>query len=189
MLSWDRKKITNDSWEFEQVEDFSVFSDFICGNDDLDDFIQNDAKKHKEALIAETYSFRFIDEGGLRTAPLAFISLSNDTIPLSKEQKKVFHRTLRRYKTYPAVKVARLGVYRDLQGNNIGTAVLNLIKLLFLSSNRTGCRFITVNAVNRPRVLKFYLNNDFKFLDEQQDAADKTRFMFYDLKRFTILTA
>jgi hypothetical protein len=186
MLSWDRKKIISDSWEFEQVEDFSLFSGFECGDDDLDDFIRNDAKTHKRELIAETYAYRFIDEEGLKTAPLAFVSLSNDLVRLSKKQKKVIHWTLRGYEHYPAVKVARLGVHRDLQGKNIGTELLNLVKLLFLSNNRTGCRFVTVNAINKQRVLSFYSNNDFSFLDEEQGTADKTRFMFYDLKRFVM---
>jgi len=91
MLSWDRNKIVGDDWEFAKVDDFSEFNDFDCGDNDLNDFIHNDARAHRDGLIAETYSFKFVDEQGRKTAPVAFVSLLNDSVPLTtnKQRRKI----------------------------------------------------------------------------------------------------
>ncbi|MFZ2448529.1 MAG: hypothetical protein WAW37_19385 [Syntrophobacteraceae bacterium] len=187
MLSWDRnspKKISGTGWEFSQVSDFAEFSGFDCDDDDLNGFIWNDAKLHKDFLIAETYAYRFLDDNGNPTAPIAFASLSNDTIPLSENLKGIFGLDGFEYKNFPAVKLGRLGVHRDLQRQNIGTEILNILKALFITNNRTGCRFLTVNAYNRLTVLSFYIRNDFQFLNEEKFRNKETQFMFYDLLRY-----
>ena len=58
----------------------------------------------------------------------------------------------------------------------------------FVCNNKTGCRFITVDAYNNPDTIDFYQRNEFDFLtpsDEQED----TRQMYYDLKPFYLLNA
>ena len=126
--------------------------------------------------------------------PVAFISFLNDSIRLeeetdSKKKKKTnFFRYLRRhiplpkrnYSSYPAVKIGRLGVETPYQGNSIGTLVLNMSKKLFLTQNRTGCRFVTVDAYNTPRVIEFYRDNGFDFLSDEDEKRD-SRTMFFDL--------
>jgi len=187
MLSWDRnseRKIKGTNWEFSQVDDFSEFSSFNCDDDDLNDFIWNDARSHKDFLIAETYAYKFLDDQGHPTAPIAFASLSNDSIPLPSVIKDEHGLSAFGYKNFPAVKIGRLAVHRELQSGNIGTGILNILKTLFITNNRTGCRFITVNAKNRPRTINFYLKNDFQFLDEEKYKTKLTQFMFFDLLRF-----
>lgn len=182
MLSWDRNKIETDDWEFYKAGNPSEFEQFDCGDEDLNDFVHNDADLHRKELIAETYAFRFkIKE--LTTAPVSFVSLSNDSIHLktSRQKKKIPHKL--RYSQLPAVKIARLGVHKDLQGKRIGTLLLDLIKEIFTTNNRTGCRFLTVDAYNQERTISFYQRNDFDFLDPD-DSSEKTRIMYYDLKRF-----
>lgn len=185
MLSWDRRRVKGANWVFEQVEDFSIFEGFDCGDEDLNDFISNDAWRYRAELLAETYAYRFLNEQGEPSAPLAFASLANDVIFLSKAQKrKLLYHKLRGYDSYPAVKIARFGVHSAAQCMNIGTSIMNLVKMLFTTNNRTGCRFITVNAYNRDPVLGFYVKNDFTFLDPEKDKEKHTRFMFFDLKRY-----
>ena len=187
MLSWDRKIVKGETWFFEQVEDFGMFQDFDCNDNDLNDFIHNDARKYREELLAETYAYRFLEDEGNPSAPVAFVSLANDIVPLTKAQKrKLLHYTLRGYDTYPSVKIARLGVHAAAQGMNIGSAVINLIKCIFTTNNRTGCRFVTVNAYNKDKVISFYTKNDFTFLTPEKDEDNRTRFMYFDLKRYKI---
>lgn len=63
---------------------------------------------------------------------------------------------------------------------------MNYIKGYFLDKNKTGCRFITVDATNNERTIKFYQKNGFDFLTEK-DKAEKTRLMYYDLIVFSNL--
>lgn len=184
MLTCDRNSIESEGFVFSKITDFSVFRGFDCGRDDLNDFIRNDAEPHKVELIAETYAFAVKTDDKL-SVPLAFVSLSNDTIKrvdLPKSVIKSIPRQLR-YAALPAVKIGRLGVRKLFQSMDVGTAVINLMKQLFTTENRTGCRFMTVDAYNDDRVLNFYLRNGFDFYHER-DANEDTRIMFFDLKTF-----
>ncbi|MBN1534553.1 MAG: GNAT family N-acetyltransferase [Spirochaetes bacterium] len=193
-------RIASDHFVLARLEindDFcEACTDFDCGKQDLNDFFQNDAFEHKSELLAETYYFQPIkaeDEGLFY--PVALISYLNDYIPLSKEERRVIKKSfwkhleknvphkLRGYSSFPAVKIGRLGVNKKYQRNNIGTHLLNLTKQYFLKHNKTGCRFITVDAYNDQITIDFYKKNGFQFLWEE-DKKKQTRTMYFDLKRF-----
>jgi ribosomal protein S18 acetylase RimI-like enzyme len=89
---------------------------------------------------------------------------------------------IRQMQAFPAVKIGRLGVSFQYQRQGIGTHLLNLTCKMFLKDNRTGCRFVTVDAYNSESVLDFYKRYGFDFLT-QQDEERKTRAMFIDLAR------
>jgi GNAT superfamily N-acetyltransferase len=86
--------------------------------------------------------------------------------------------------TLPAVKIGRLAVDKQFQSNGIGSSVLDFIKGWFTEGNKTGCRFIVIDALNKPDTLNFYSKNGFLYLNPK-DNKDKTRLMYFDL--FTIL--
>ncbi|MCB1168677.1 MAG: hypothetical protein KDK33_21150, partial [Leptospiraceae bacterium] len=65
----------------------------------------------------------------------------------------------------------------------LGRQILDLLKADFVTNNKTGCRFITVDAYNNPKTLGFYGRNGFEYLDET-DSNKKTRLMFFDLAVF-----
>ena len=52
---------------------------------------------------------------------------------------------------------------------------------MFTHGNRTGCRFITVDAYHD--AVGFYLKCGFDFISEK-DQNEMTRSMYYDLKAF-----
>ena len=83
-----------------------------------------------------------------------------------------------RLKSYPAAKIGRLGVSESLKGMNIGSMLLKFIKLYFTTDNKTGCRFITVDAY--AAAIPFYLRNGFVPLNEE-DADEPTRLLYFDL--------
>lgn len=49
-------------------------------------------------------------------------------------------------KSYPAVKIGRLGTQRMCSGQGLARDIIDYIKVLFTNGNRTGCRFLTVDA-------------------------------------------
>ena len=58
---------------------------------------------------------------------------------------------------------------------------LDSVKYLFTHGNRTGCRFLTVDAL--ATATGFYEHNKFRFFTEK-DKDDDTRLMYFDLKDF-----
>ena len=84
----------------------------------------------------------------------------------------------KRLQSYPAVKLCRLGVAQSIRGKNVGSMLLDFIKLYFIGENKTGCRFITVDAYIN--AVPFYEHNDFQHL-KIHDEDRITRLLFFDL--------
>ncbi len=195
MLSSYRNKIEYGDfvlYNLRGLEEFKCCQHFDCGDDDLNEFFQCDAEPHKTELLATIYCLKLKKAtDGKDSPPLAFISYSNDVIPTAKTKNfEAFQDYLtnsipaqKHYPFLPAVKIGRLGVHKEYQGHHIGTYLLNLTKQLFTTNNRTGCRFITVDAYKDHKVTKFYKKNDFQFLNDS-DRGKKTRIMYFDLKRY-----
>jgi len=162
---------------------------FDCGDSDLNAFLLDDAKSYQSQLLAVTY---LVMEG---SDAAAFFSLSNDKLTCAPEDsfaRRVWNRLQRkvpnpkRRQSYPAVKIGRLGVCSKMQGSGLGREILDWLKILFLTENRTGCRFITVDAYNNENTIGFYERNDFTLLTESDKDSD-TRQMYFDLKPFADL--
>jgi GNAT superfamily N-acetyltransferase len=150
---------------------------FNCGETkagkDLTDFFINKSKDHLKQLLAVTY----ILESNNKT--IAYYSVLNDKVDRSRKINK-FIPDAKNYSTYPAVKIGRLGVHKDHQRESIGTELFDYIKVLFITNNRTGCTFITVDAYNETNVIEFYIKNGFAF-PSSKDKDDKIRLMYFDL--------
>ena len=82
---------------------------------------------------------------------------------------------------FTAVKVGRLAVSEKYIGQGVGRLMLDSVKFIFTHGNRTGCRFITVDAL--ATATGFYELNKFRFFTEK-DKDDDTRLMYFDLKDF-----
>lgn len=165
----------------------TIIKPFDCGDADLNDFLFNDAKPYLFELYAVTYLYIFGDD------TVAFFSVSNDSISfdektISRTDWNRFCRRIpyvKRRHDSPAVKIGRLGVNKQFHNTGIGFQLLTYIKIFFIDNNKTGCRFITLDAYNNPETLSFYKKNGFTFLTES-DEADKTRSMYFDLKPFSV---
>lgn len=94
---------------------------------------------------------------------------------------------------YPAVLIGRLGVDRGFGKKNIGSDLMDFIKAWFIDpDNKTGCRFVVVDAYIDKYVIDYYKSNGFveMFSSEDQEkeyynlkSEDtlKTRLMYFDL--------
>lgn len=153
---------------------------FDCSDNDLNEFFFNDAKNHQEDLLAVTY---LIESD---TETIAFFSIMNDKISAEDFDSKTQFRKLissklpyrKRHKSYPAIKIGRLGVNSNFQCKGLGRTIIDYIKQLFVENNRTGCKFVTVDAYKES--LNFYKKNDFEYLTSK-DLNSDTRLMYFDL--------
>ena len=99
----------------------------------------------------------------------------------------------KRLRRCPAVLIGRLATNKKFAGKGIGTAVMDLIKNWFRYNNKTGCRFIIVDAYNSDSTIHYYQKNGFKYLVEDERFEAKymeigvgrlplnTRLMYFDL--------
>lgn len=169
---------------------------FDCGHPDLNDFFSNDCIAYSKELLVKSYCFRLDSDPSVIAC--AF-TVSNDSIKvnsLPNSRKKKLVKSIPRpkqFRSYPAVLIGRLGVNKVFKGAGIGRELMDFIKSWFIdSNNKTGCRFIVVDAYNEPIPIKYYKQNDFEFLFSTEDQekeymgllADnqlKTRLMYFDL--------
>lgn len=160
---------------------------FDCGDEDLNDFILNEAKLYRKELLAVSYVLEQVESHLVH----AYFSMANDRISLADfESKTEFNRfrkvrfvNEKRMKSYPAVKLCRLAVDRTLKGHSIGTYLLNFIKSFFVVNNKTGCRFLTVDAY--APAIPFYEKNGFVLLNDD-DIDAPTRLLYFDLKDIAV---
>lgn len=157
---------------------------FDCGNNDLNDFFFTDSRVACKELVSVTYAFIEDDK------TYAFFSISNDAVKRELLTGSAFKRVAKKvprgkqYSGLPAVKIGRLGVCSELHKKGLGTEILSFIKAWFTDgNNKTGCRFILVDAINDACTITFYQKNGFIFLSSK-DEGDKTRLMFFDLVTF-----
>ncbi|ANQ48250.1 GNAT family N-acetyltransferase [Flammeovirga sp. MY04] len=169
---------------------------FDCNNDDLNDFFINDAVKYSKDLLGKTYVFVLDTD---KSNIVCMFTVSNDSLKaedLPNSRKKKVNKNISRQKqkkSYPAVLIGRLGVSKEFIGKGIGTQLMDFIKAWFLDpTNKTGCRFLVVDAYNQENAISYYLKNGFLFLfsTELQEkeymnlALNKnlnTRMMYFDL--------
>jgi GNAT superfamily N-acetyltransferase len=169
----------------QRLEADDTRPEFDCGDSDLNEFFKTDSKEYSKELLAVTYL-------ALRKgSPVAYFSVLNDAIkkqdtdtPVSafKRINKSIPRP-KQYKNIPAVKIGRLAVCAHEAGKKAGSYMMDFIKYWFKNGNKTGCRFILVDAYNKEKVIKFYQNNGFKFMTSK-DAKSSTRIMYFDLIEF-----
>ena len=149
--------------------------EFHCGEADLDDFFSKDAFEYEEFRMGKSYCIRLNDDP---KTIVAIYTVSSDSIrifdlPRSRRDAmlKITHHR-KRLKRYPGILIGRFGVNSEFAHQGIGSQVLDVIKLWFDSSVvKAGCRFLIVDALNKPEVLAFYGKNGFEtlFTSEQQE--------------------
>ena len=171
---------------------------FSCGDEDLDDFFANDAIAYEKELMGKTYCWVLRDDV---TRIVGMITLANagiQTTHLQNHPRRKLNDLIpyaKQGRTYPGVLIGRLGVSVDFQGAQyrVGAQIMDFIKNWFRSyDNKTGCRFVLVDAVNNDHAVKYYERNGFHPLfpriNDEKDfyhipEADnlRTRMYYYDL--------
>lgn len=155
---------------------------FDCGDNDLTEFLFKESAIHQKHLGFVTYLLE------TDTETIAYYSLSNDLLEV--DDKEDFsedvsdlniHNDYFEYffeqDAYPAVKIGRLAVTNHYQSLGIGQFIIDSLIESFKVNNKTGCQFITVDAINNSRVISFYERNKFILLTSN-DCNKHSRQMF-----------
>lgn len=167
---------------FQKLTETSDITAFHCSDDDLNDFIINEAKEYQKQLLAITTLVYY--DGELA----AYFSLLTDTVKFGENDKTVRNRINRKIPHskqrthYPAVKLGRLAVDTRFARMGLGEMILRNIKLVCTYNSKIAARFITVDAVRN--AVGFYEEKGRFRLFTEKDANDDTRLMYFDLKDF-----
>ena len=164
---------------------------FDCGEEEITNFLKEDALFYQNEKMANTYLFLKEDH-----EIAAYFSISNDCLIDWGEDFKFtntdFNRLHRRasipnskrIRQYPAVKVGRLGVAIEFHKTGIAYELMDFIKGFSVINHNPACRLLLLDALNKERQIKYYTNNGFQhFL--LNDAEDKTRIMYFDLEKIS----
>lgn len=154
-------------------------STFDCGDEDLNNFLIEDAKAFLDKRIAN--SFLLIDNDCV----VAYFCLLNDKISkqevTNSQWRKIRDRFPdgKKFSSYPAVKIGRFAVSTLYRGRNIGSYLIDLIKYkLDTDINFSAFRFLTVDAYIS--AIDFYSKNGFKKLIKKEENPH-TNLMFFDM--------
>lgn len=179
----NREKLTEEL-SFLLLTEEHIIKPFDCEDEDLNDFLFNEAILYQKQMLATT----FIVENSERT--LGFYSLLNDTMQIkeelfpSKSQYKKFVSGLlphlkRHLKSIPSLKIGRLGVDKTYKGKGLGRTLLEGIITNCIAFNKNqACRLITVDAYRQ--AFPFYERFGFQYISKN-DENEEVRQMFLDL--------
>lgn len=164
----------------------SIYSPFDCGISDLNEFLLSTSSSTSNATLyeKERLAVTYVVEDNDSHQLLAYFSLLHDKIERDFADSRIWNQLSRkipnakRRSSYPAIKIGRLAVNRQVQGAGIGGYILDFIKAWYYEAPKAGCRFITVDALKTAEA--FYTKCQFKPLTET-DANNETILMYYDI--------
>jgi GNAT superfamily N-acetyltransferase len=172
------------NYSFIKLSSRTEIKQFDCGDQDLNEFLHNDAFAYQKQALAVTY----ILEDQHHT--IAFFSIFNDNLSIVEMKKESKNKTKdairlllpwkKRYlDNLPAIKIGRLAVCLPFKKNGIGTIILDYIKGIAIEINQTSaCKFLVVDAYAKS--LGFYEKNGFDYLTID-DENEETRQMYFNL--------
>lgn len=157
---------------FERLSEkhLEIIKSFRCYEEELADFLLEDAYSNQINRISVTYLFFLKENKHLA----GYISVLNDSINLNAELKQFFRGKDIHYKSLPALKVGRIAVSEEHAGKGVGTHMMNFAIYLAYKTydNCSGCRFITLDAKRAKNPerdsIHFYRKLGFRVLKERE---------------------
>lgn len=186
-----------EKYHFENLTEEHDLSEFDCGDDDLNDFLKNDALKQQKSRLNVTKLILY--EGKI----IGYVSLLTDTLVLKNIQDEKIQLNIKnqleiksKNKNISAVKIGRLALDKKYSGEGLGSHILRniLTNLKIISEKEIGFRFIIVEGY--AKAFNFYVvKNGFEYLKKDYkniknidfiSKRDPTKrfYLYFDLEKF-----
>lgn len=172
---------------FFKLEQETLIKEFDCNDESLNNFLFNKSKPYSLEFLSTT----FIIEDKQQT--VAYFSVFNDSLKVEEEEfasknalkrflKNLVSHPKRHLEYFPAIKIGRLAVNKNIKKSGLGKMMINYIIDYALKQNeKCACKLITVDAYNQS--LGFYEKMGFEYLSPNDEDED-TRQMFLNLSQF-----
>lgn len=187
------------AFRFSRVEPGESLS-FSCGKPDLDNFFATARPDLERGLYIVSYKLCL----EAQSKPVSLVCIANDAIKNSQINPQPPQKWP--FESHPSVRIAAFAVAEGYKDKGIGRAVITLLQSLFVLKNRTGCRYMTVDAyldsstpAIKGRTLNFYKKygefvnipenpkaNPGKIPKPKRNATTDTAPLYYDLNRMKI---
>jgi GNAT superfamily N-acetyltransferase len=143
-------------------------SEFYCSNEDINEFIHDEAKEFQNERLGISYVFLYDGR------PVGFVTLS--MAHLRRKRMKSEDRLRIEIENYPALQIGQLAVCTDLERQDIGTFLCDFsLGKAYQFSEEVGCRFLVLNA--KRDVIGFYEGYGFKLLPDQEERREPVMFL------------
>lgn len=190
-------KEIEDNYYFENLSENHDLSDFDCGDEDLNDFLKNDALAQQNARLNVTKLI--MCDGNI----IGFTSILTDGIMIKKIRNEKVKSEIKEKlninsnkKSISSVKIGRLAIDKKYARKGLGSHILNNIlkNLKDISEKEVGFRFIIVEGY--AKAFNFYVTkNGFEHLKNDENdinniefiaKRDPTRkfYLYFDLERY-----
>jgi GNAT superfamily N-acetyltransferase len=179
----------NIGWSLEDLDfkrlEYNSPIDFDCERLEQNEFLNKYAADDQRISVSVTHILYF------KEAPVGFITLIMDEIPLAKDERPQGSR----FSRIPALKAAQLGIDKRFKRRGLGKILVAFaIRKAQQLSQEVGCRFVTLDA--KPDLKGWYEQQGFieNKLDqkERQDRRSNHRelaiSMRFDIKELGIET-
>lgn len=187
-------KYIEDNYYFETLNENHDLSDFDCGDEELNDFLKNDALSQQSGKLNVTKlaicDDKIVGYVSILTDALIFKNIREENV--SSEIKEKLHLSSNN-RSIPAVKIGRIAIDKKFSGKSLGTPILRNVLLNFkrISDNEVGFRFIIVEGYAKS--FKFYtVKNSFVNLKDDGQIKNidfiskrnpkKKFYLYFDLK-------
>jgi GNAT superfamily N-acetyltransferase len=167
-------KISGEELRVRRLNHHSNITTFCSVNDDLNNFLKDDALLAHDNMTSITYLCFW------RRVVVGFATLVAATI----EVKQVDGPRIEGYapNTYPSIKLARLAVDKNYTGCGIGPHLLFWVMGKFEKISREiGCRYLTVDS--KRESMWFYEKYDFILVEKTRNKTHPTFYLDMYLTR------
>jgi hypothetical protein len=181
----DRPKLTEDAVTIQRLKEIhaSLVSDFRCAGKDEGEFLKNDALKHQNLGLSET--FLLVENGGNRL--ISYVTLSFGSfkmseneplggIPIREKQTHIFSTHL------PCLLIGKLATDEREEGRGGGTFLLDFSKKICAQINGIlSLPFIALHS--HPDKVPYYARRSFSIAFNPQKKDADTVTMYHGLTR------
>jgi GNAT superfamily N-acetyltransferase len=145
---------------------------FSCKEEEIDEFIREQALGYQEQNLGVTYVFYF----GSKLIGFATLCMGN----VNKRKMSEDDNLSKSIASYPALLIGQLGVTNEYQRRGIGKHVCDFCFFIAIHlSQKIGCRFLIVNALDS--AVDFYIKYGFTLAPKQE--KQKQKLMFLDITK------
>lgn len=167
------------NYYFETLTQNHDLSEFDCGDEDLNDFLKNDALNQQKEKLNITklviYGNEIIGYATILTDTLILKNIKDENLRTKIKSKL---RVTSKNRSIAAVKIGRLAIDKKYSRKGLGSHILrNILKnLKNISENKVGFRFIIIEGY--AKAFSFYVvKNGFEYLEKDMKTIEKLDFI------------